>query len=315
VGSHILDSLRRHGIDTVLLLRSNSPTRFLEPHLKDVEVRHGSVSDLTSLMKATAGVTHVIHCAGRTKAVRPFEFYEVNEAGTRNVVQAVNAQDPAIQRLLHISSLAVSGPATPEKPVTEQAPPNPISTYGKSKLAGELEVTKHCRVPFTILRPPAVYGPRDTGFLSMFKAVKCHLLPRPKRNQFLSLIYAKDLAEAVVACLARKETAGEIYFVASPEQVTGRAIAEEIAAQMHRRTIPCPIPPPVLWTVCLVQETISRLTGKPSLLNLQKFTELRACGWVCDGSKLQRDIGFECKTRLSQGIPETLNWYTSQGWL
>ena len=315
MGSHILDSLRRHGIDTVLLLRSNSPTAFLEPHLKHVEVRRGSVTDSTSLMKAAAGVTHVIHCAGRTKAVRSSDFYEVNEAGTRNVVQAVNAQDPPIQRLLHISSLAVSGPATPDKPATEQALPNPISTYGKSKLAGELEVTERCQVPFTILRPPAVYGLRDTGFLSMFKAVKCHLLPRPKRNQFLSLVYAKDLAEAVVACLDHAKTAGQIYFVASTEQVTSRGIADEIAAQMHRRTIPCPIPPPVLWSVCLVQEVISRITGKPGLLNLQKFTELRACGWVCDGSKLQRDIGFECKTRLRQGIPETLNWYTSQGWL
>jgi nucleoside-diphosphate-sugar epimerase len=315
VGSHILDHLSRNQIPCVLLLRNTSATTFLQKHLSAVEVRRGSVTDPSSLAKAMAGVTHVVHCAGLTKALKASEFFEVNQLGTRNVVEALNAQSPPIQRLVHVSSLAVSGPATPAQPATEETPLRPVSVYGKSKLAGEQEVRERCQSQFTIIRPPAVYGPRDTGFLSLFKAVQHHLLPRPKKNQVLSLVYVKDLADAVVTCLCSTKTAGQTYFVASPETVTGRAMAQEIAAEMKGWTMPCPMPAGLLWAVCLTQQVLSQLTRKPSLLNLQKYAELRAPGWVCDSSKLRRETGFECQTRLKEGIGETLEWYRRERWL
>ncbi len=315
MGSHILDSLRQKQVDTVVLLRSTSETSFLKQHLSAIEVRRGSISDRPSLTQAFEGITHVIHCAGRTKAVRAAEFYEVNHVGTRNLIEAVNSKGPHIERLLHISSQAVAGPATCESPATEEVPPRPVSVYGKSKLAGELEVRQQCRVPFTILRPPVVYGPRDTGFLSLFKAVKHHLLPRPNKQQALSVVYAKDLADAVVTCLFHPKAAGQTYFVASLEPITGRDMAEEIAVQMKRWTFPCPIPAPVLWGVCLLQQALAQLTGRPSLLNLQKYAELTAPGWVCSAARLQRDLGFVCETRLHHGIGLALDWYTREGWL
>jgi nucleoside-diphosphate-sugar epimerase len=84
---------------------------------------------------------------------------------------------------------------------------------------------------------------------------------------------------------------------------------------MKRWTIPLPVPGPVLWVVCLLQQMVSQLTRKPSLLNLQKYSELRAPGWVCDTSKLQHEIGFTCPTGLRKGIAETLDWYLRQSWL
>lgn len=315
MGSHILDHLSRNQIPCAVLLRNSSTTNFLQHHLPAVEVRRGSVTDPPSLANAMAGVTHVVHCAGLTKALNASAFFEVNHVGTRNVVEALNAQSPPIQRLIHVSSLAVSGPATPAHPATEETPPQPVSVYGKSKLAGELEVRERCRTEFTIVRPPAVYGPRDTGFLSMFKAVRHHLLPRPRKNQALSLVYVRDLAEAVVTCLCSAKTAGQTYFVAALEPVTGRAMAREIAAAMKGWTVPCPMPGPLLWAVCVAQQVLSQLTRRPSLLNLQKYAELRAPGWVCDSSKLRRETGFECQTRLKQGVAETLEWYRGEGWL
>jgi nucleoside-diphosphate-sugar epimerase len=315
VGSHILQSLRQSRIETVVLLRSASSAAYLRDELPHLEVRQGSVADPASLLKASRDITHVVHCAGLTKAVSTAEFYQVNHLGTRNLVEALNAQDPRPERLLHISSLAVSGPATPANPVTEISPPQPISTYGKSKLAGETEVRERSRVPFTILRPPAVYGPRDTDFLALFKAVKRHVLPRTNKDQVLSVVYVRDLANAVTTCLTHPRTIGETYFVASPERVSGRTMAAEIAAQMKRWTVPCPLPAAALWTVCLLQECLARLTRRASLLNLQKYAELRAPGWVCDASKLARETGFECRINLKQGIAETLDWYTRQAWL
>jgi nucleoside-diphosphate-sugar epimerase len=315
VGSHVLESLHEHHFPTAVLLRDTSRPGFLGDNLAKTEVRLGSIDHPDSLVNATADITHVVHCAGRTKAVRSSEFYETNQHGTRQLVRALNARRSGVERLVHISSLAVSGPATPECPATEDAPARPVSEYGKSKLAAELEVRESCRVPFTILRPPAVYGPRDTGFLSMFKAVKHHLLPQPNKAQALSLVYAKDLAEAVVACLMSTVTSGKTYFVASPEVVTGRAMAKEIASQMKRWTIPCPVPALVLWSLCLLQQLISRLTQRATLLNLQKYAELRAPGWVCSPTKLQRELGFSCGTGLQKGVNQTLDWYTREHWL
>ena len=87
-----------------------------------------------------AGITHVIHCAGCTKAQRISEFHQTNEIGTRNVVAAANTQVTSMQRFVHISSLAAVGPAIPDKPARESDTPRPVSAYGKSKLAAELEV-------------------------------------------------------------------------------------------------------------------------------------------------------------------------------
>ena len=315
MGSHILSSLLEHKLETAVLLRNSTGTEFLASKFSEAEVRRGSINDLHSLQQATNGVTHVIHCAGKTKALKISEFYETNHIGTRNVVEAVNARGATIQRFLHISSLAVSGPATIEKPADEEMTPQPVSEYGKSKLAAELVVRNACKAPFTIIRPPAVYGPRDTGFLSMFKAVRSHVLPRPKKTQALSLVYVKDLAQVVVRCLLSPVAVGKAYFVASPEIVTSRRMADEIAAQMNHWTIPLPVPGPVLWAVCLIQQLFAQLTGKASVLNLQKYAELRAPGWVCSPSKLLAETGLRCETNLKEGIARTLEWYRLEHWL
>jgi nucleoside-diphosphate-sugar epimerase len=315
VGSHVLDSLRRREIAAVLLLRKGSSKSFIQAHLASTEIRTGSILDVGSLTPALDGVTHVIHCAGLTKACHPSEFSQTNHTGTCNLIEAVNRHQGTVKRLIHLSSLAAAGPATAASPAREQDPPTPVSEYGRSKLAAEIEIGQNCWVDHVILRPPGVYGPRDNGFLGLFKAVRSHLLPRPTVQQALSLVYAPDLAEAIVACLEHPKAPGRTFYVASPEIVTSRQMAQEIAGLMKTWTVPCPLPAAVLWPVCLAQEVRARFTGKPGLLNLQKFAELRAPGWVCDPSLLRQHIGFECTTRLRHGLAETISWYRSNGCL
>jgi nucleoside-diphosphate-sugar epimerase len=315
VGSHILDSLRARDIPTAVLLRPTSNKRFIEAHLPQLDVRTGSISDPQSLGTAMRDVTHVIHCAGFTKALRISEFYEVNHIGTRNVVEAVNQQEGRIQRLIHISSLAAGGPAVPANPAREEDPPHPVSEYGKSKLAGEQEV-RRCKVEHVILRPPAVYGPRDDGFLPFFKAIRAHILPHFGSGPLaLSFAFVKDLAEATVTCLTHRAAAGKTFYVASPKITNSHDLASEIAAQMKTWTVTVPLPTAALWPICQLQETISRFTGKPSVLSRQKYAELSAPGWVCDPARLRQELGIVCATRLKEGIAETLAWYREHKWL
>jgi len=316
VGSHVLDLLCAKGIPTVLWLRPESNKRFIDQHLQQVEVRLGSINDSTSLDKAMRDVTHVIHAAGCVKALQIEEFYQVNQFGAQAILQAINRQQGRIQRLVHISSLAAGGPAKSDHPAAEDDPPRPVSEYGKSKLAGEEEVKKLCGAPYVILRPPSVYGPRDSEFLRLFKAVKLHLLPLLSGGgQELSFAFVKDLAEVIVACLDHPAVASRTYYVAGSEVVTSRALAEKVAALMKVWTMPLPLPAAALWPLCCFQEAVSHLIGSANVLNRQKYPELSAAGWVCNPARLTKETGLTCATPLAKGLKETLAWYEEQGWL
>ncbi len=316
VGSHILAELHTRKIPCSILLRPSSNTRLIQGLLPGLDVRTGSIDDPASLDGALHDATHVIHSAGRTKALRTSEFFETNQAGVRRLVEAANRCQGRIQRLVHVSSLAAGGPAPRSRPATEADPPKPVSPYGESKLEGEREVAKRCQTEWVIVRPPAVYGPGDGEFLRLFQAVKSHLLPRfGGGRQALSLVFVRDLARVLIDCLSHPRAAGKTFYAASTEIVTALELAREIAGGMQTWTVPLPLPTAALWPVCCLQELISRATGKASVLDRAKYAELRAPAWVCDPGRLTRELGLACETGLSAGISETLAWYRLQKWL
>ncbi|MBP7950927.1 MAG: NAD(P)-dependent oxidoreductase [Verrucomicrobiales bacterium] len=316
VGSHILDALRGAGAKVILLLRAPASRTWAEGLLSHCEIRTGSLEDVASLDRALDGATHVIHCAGATKALDAAGFFRVNHEGVGNLVRAINTRKGQIQRLVHLSSLAAAGPAGTDQPIRETDAPRPVSIYGRSKLAGEREVRQNCRTEFVVLRPPAVYGPRDAEFLRLFKSIRSHLLPLiGGGRQPLSLVYVKDLAAAAVHALQHPDAPGKCYFVAGEEIVTTRALAEEIARQMKKWTLPLPLPTALLWPVCALQNLVSRITRRPNVLSLQKYPELTAPGWVCDAAALRTDLGFSCTTRTTDGLAETLEWYRRENWI
>lgn len=316
VGSHILDVLCEREVPTVLLLRNSSNRRFIESRLPQVEVRFGSLEDGSSLKNALAGVTHVVHCAGIVKARHGSEFDHINTGGTRRVVEAVNAYRPTVRRLVYISSVAAGGPGTSSAPMKETNEPRPVSAYGRSKLASELEVSRACSAEYVIVRPAAVYGPRDTSFLSLFKAVNRGIAPRFGRHgQELNLVYVRDLAEIVVSLLSHAGAGGLTVNVAHPEVVTGDQLCNTIAAVLGVRIRELTIPLGVVRLVCWLATAASAVTRRPSILGLDKYNELTAPGWVCDTTLLTRELRLECPTRLKDGIQATAKWYREHRWI
>ena len=316
VGSHVLDQLLGQAIPTTVLLRPTANRRLIADQLSRVDTRLGSVTEPATLAPALEGVTHVIHCAGRTKALRVAEFYETNEDGTRHLVEAVNRASPAIQRLVLVSSLAAAGPATAEAPAREDQRPTPVSDYGRSKLAGEQVVRRESRVPFVILRAPGVYGPRDADFLQLFKAVRAHVRPQfGGGRQPLSLAYVEDLAALMTVALEHPAAVGQTFNVASSEVITTGELARAVADAMGAWTLPLPLPLWGLWPICVAQEAWSRLRGRPAILSRQKYREARTPGWVCDVHKLRNELGLECRTTVQDGVARTLAWYREQRWL
>ena len=316
VGSHILDRLRALGIDTRLLLRASSDTRFIRDHLPHVEVERGGLDDPAALARAVSGVTHVLHCAGATKALTPAGLQAVNQAGTRNLVEAVNATRGPFARLGFLSSLAVAGPGTRANPRGEDGSPAPVSEYGRSKLAGEAVVRSACRREFVILRPAAVYGPRDLEFLRLFKAARAGVTPLfGGGRQELSLVFAPGLADVAVQALTAPVGEGVVVNVASPEVMTSGQLARAVAAACGARGLTLPIPLALLRVVCAFASGWARVSGTATILAHGKERELRAPGWVADTTRLQRWLGPVCATPLKQGLAATCAWYREAGWL
>ncbi len=316
VGSHILDQLCAAGHPVRLLLRKTSRTRFIADHLSGVEVRYGSVTEPAPVQEAIRGADCVIHCAGKTKAVRPAEYDAVNLEGTRNVVRADNAEKATVRHLIHISSLAASHPAAADAPALETDAPRPVSEYGRSKLRAEELVRETCEAPFTILRPSAVYGPRDADFLPVFKAVRRRVMPLVGGGRMqLSLVYVGDVAAAALRCLGNPQAYRKTYHVASPEPCSTRDFLREIAAAMNVRAVPIFVPSALLYPVALGRELLARATGKPNILSRQKLREMKAAGWVCSTDLIRRDLQFTAAIRLPEGIARTITWYEQNGWL
>lgn len=296
----------------VVLLRAGASTRLIGSQLSKIEFRQGALLEPESLKKAVAGVTHVIHCAGCTRSLTRDGFFEVNARGTGFLISSLDVSN--LERIVHVSSLAAAGPAISSRPSREDGFPMPVSAYGESKLAAEKVVREMCPARHVILRPPAIYGPRDAEFFRLFQAVRRHLRPRPAAQE-LSLVYVKDFAEAAVAALGHPAAAGRTFNVACPEVVTARRIAEEIALQMDAWTVPVPLPNVVFWSLCLAQECLSRVTRRANVLNMQKYAELSAPGWVCNTERVWSEIGVKCETTLEKGIASALEWYRENRWL
>ncbi|MHC4591092.1 MAG: NAD-dependent epimerase/dehydratase family protein [Planctomycetota bacterium] len=315
IGSHLLDRLVESGSDVAILLRRTSDTSFIEGHLACVDVRYGSLESADSLREACRDANVVIHCAAKTKAVRTREYYEVNAHGTRNVVAACNASD-SVEQLILVSSLAVSGPGTPESPASEEAEPQPVSHYGKSKALAERHVRQDSRVPYTILRPAAVYGPRDGDIYLAFKTIQRGLMPLiGGGRQPLSLICVGDVVEGVLKSIGRASALGGTYHLAHPVPLTQRAFLGEVAQAMGAKPLRIAVPTAALYPLCLVRDLWSRITSKPSIMNLQKVSECRAPGWVCSTARAAQDLDFVAATSLEQGVRLTLKWYRENGWL
>lgn len=318
LGSHVLDRLLdTPGFEVTILLRSTSDTRFIAHHLDGkVTTYRGSLSDGDVVERAVADVDVIVHCAAKTKTLRESEYFAVNRDGTENIVRVAGARGDALRHFILISSLAVSGPGTLENPAEETTSPRPLTAYARSKRDAETVVQRMDRVPWTILRPAAIYGPRDVDFLPLFRSVKRGFAPLPRGGrQPLSVVYGPDVAEAVRCCLDNEQAVGKVYHVAAATPTDTAGLAHAIATAMNRRTHTLSIPGAVLYLACMLQGLISQLQGKPHILNRHKWPELSAPGWVCATDRLRDDVGFEAATSLETGIMRTLEWYSQRRWV
>ena len=314
VGSHIVDELLRRGARVRCLLRATSSRRWLEG--KPIEVAPGDVCEPSGLEAAVEGADWIVHAAGLTRARDAAEFHRANATGTGHLVDAALRASPSPRRFLYISSQAAAGPSRNGSPVTEDLPPRPFSAYGETKLLGETTVMRAAdRLPVVTIRPPIVYGPRETSLLKYFRAVKNHLRPEPGGPRSFSIVYAEDHARAVWECLTQERAVGQIYFVGGPDITSVREVGDLIERAVGTWAIRFPIPSALLQAGALAGEAIGSVTGRTPFFSREKFREITAGPWTVSSRKIREELGWASATALEPGVHATARWYREAGWV
>ena len=317
LGSHIAEQLDRQGADVRALVRPTSDTRFLDG-LAHVTLLSGDLSDKDSLLAATEGVEGVIHAGGQVKARRAADFYRTNEQGTANLLDAVKQNAPGIERFVLVSSLTVMGPSQDGRPVPVGAAPNPVTHYGRSKLAAEqaARAEKHS-LPITTLRPSMIYGPRDREVLPFFKSVQLGVLPLTgSPSSLLSAVYAADCAAACIKALDAKLPSGSTYYVEDGGLETLGGLIAHIENALGRRAwLRVPVPRFLMYGAALGSEFYGTVRGRAVMLTRDKLNELLAPHWVCDSAEAQAALGWKPRTSFAEGARITGAWYRREGWL
>lgn len=258
----------------------------------------------------------VVHVAGATRAPSRAMLHESNVELTRRVVQTARASK--VRRLVFISSQAASGPASSsDTPVTEDAPPQPIEEYGRSKLGAELVVRGASPdLEHVIVRPASVYGPGDRDFLAMFRLARLGLaLHAGNRRQLISIVHVRDVVEAI-ARAASAGPANRTFFVANDEPVTWTRLFG-MAAECAGRTIVAEVnlPRPIVAAGAAFGDMIATLRRRAGLLTSEKAALAKPPYWICSNARAKQELGFSSRIGLEAGLRETYEWYVSQGWL
>ena len=312
VGGHVARALRRSGHELACLVRQRSRASALEA--EGCSLVLGSLEDEAALVDLVAHAEGVVHVAGVVEAAGEAVLMRANRDATARLARAARAAGAA--RLVYVSSLSVTGPSAPGRPLDESGPPRPVTSYGRSKLAGEAAV-REAGVPFTILRPPAVYGPGDRQFLRVFRLARRGIVPiLGDGRQELSLVHASDLGGAVAAVLASPAAAGRVYHAAHPEVVTQRRLVEAIAAAAGRpRAAVLPLPAGLVRALLHVTAAAASFAGRATVLGPDKAPELLAPAWTCSSEAIARDTGWRAGTPLLAGLAETATAYERAGLL
>lgn len=317
IGSFLVDEALRLGFEVTAGVRAASSREFLtHPDIRLLALKYDS-PELLTLQLRDRSFDYVIHCAGTTGTKGSGDFDTVNFAYTRNLADALITAKAPLRRFLYVSTLAVNGPGDPVtmKPIKPGDAERPLTAYAESKLKAERYLTSLTHLPCVIVRPTAVYGPRDRDFLALFKWIRSGIEPYiGQHRQLLSMIYVKDFAVATLALLQLPH-ANRLYFASDGRSYEKEDLGRYIRMILKKKTLAVHIPLGLLHPLLRISDSVHRVMGKHAFLGSEKLKEIAAANWLCDSSVLWNEISLTPSYLLEDGLRETADWYRTQRWL
>lgn len=307
VGSHVAEAFLEAGYRVRCGVRTSSDTRWIDGlAVERVTLDLARPQDLPRTME---DVNMVIHAAGVTRAGRPGDYHQINAEGTRTLAAAAEA---GAQRFVFISSLAARGP---DNTLAKDCRDRPVSAYGRSKLeAEEYLLAGDARMDIIVLRLAAVYGPRDTDLLPLFKIARSGWLVVPSGPGLLQPVYAADAARAALAA-AREPGGFGPHPVAETKRYTWQDIADGLELAFGRPVRAVRLPAAVFKLAGRSAEWAAKLRGVPAIFDERRARDLAEHTWSCDPSGTERALGWRAEVRLFEGLERTARWYRRMGWI
>jgi len=315
LGGHLAECLAAAGHRVRALTRGKPDGGVLAA--AGAEVVRGSLEDAASLREAAGGCEVVVHGAGLIRARRPSEYHAVNAGGTLRLLEACASLPALPRRFVLVSSQAAQGPSPGARPLSEEAPVRPVSHYGLSKLRGErIARAFGDRMEVVVVRPPAVYGPRDRETLEFFRlaarGLRLRLGPPDLR---LTLVHVLDLVEGIRLAAEVPAARGGTFHLAAAEVLTLGGVMDAMAAALGARGREVTLPRAVLRGAAFLVEHAASLAGAIPALSIDKVRELGARAWVADPSAAAAVLGWRARIRAAEGIAATAAWYRARGWI
>ncbi len=310
IGSHLVEALNGGGVRLRVLVRD--PGRLDGETRAKATVVRGDLDDVRALDELVCGAMTVVHLAGVVRAENERRFDHGNRVGTENLVRAMREGAPGA-RLVHVSSLAASGPSVGPAGRAPEDEPRPLSAYGRSKAAGEA-VARGYAGPWTILRPPAVYGPRDVDILQFFKLTAGGLVPIPGGERWVTLAYVTDVVRAILAA-ATGRADGRVLHLGEPAPRTIRGIIGVFATTGGVRARIVSVPPVLVRALGLGGDLLQRLGLRNVAMTSDKAREMLARHWTSRTVDSLAALGLTGVVALEAGTSRTWAWYRQRGWV
>jgi nucleoside-diphosphate-sugar epimerase len=309
VGSHLVDTLCAAGLRPRTLVRDPSLQGWTSA--APIDVIAGALDDADALERLVEGVGTVFHIAGRVRARRAVDFDRVNREGTGRLVAAVTARAPSA-RLVLVASQAALGPSPGRDGLGPDAPPAPVSDYGRSKRAGESLVLSSA-LSWSIVRPSAVYGPRDVDVLEFFRMASRGLVAIPSGERWITIAWVGDVVRAIVAAAAAQP--GRVWHVGSLQPLRLEDMARELAAAGGIEARVIGVPALAVRAAGAVAALASGLGWAPSAVTRDKLRELLAKHWSLETAASRDSLGLNRLESFDTGARTCWKWYRDMGWL
>lgn len=317
IGFHFIEAALQRGLSVCAAVRRGSAV----DHLKEYAIEYCEL-DYTNVKKlaeqlAAIGCHYIIHAAGATRAGSQQAYDTVNATYAFNLASAaIEGLGSQLRKFVFVSSLAAVGPLNSRDGfITEETKPAPVTAYGRSKLLAEEKLKALPALPLVVLRPTAVYGPRERDIFIMLRSIHRGIEPYIGRGeQQLSFIYVKDLAAVAIDSLFLN--ASHMTFnISDGEGYDKYALADLSKQILDRTTFRFHLPYAMVKGLAFTMEKMSGWRGKTPVLNREKLNELTAVNWQCSIEKAKTHARFSPQYSLKQGLQETLQWYHIHKWL
>lgn len=311
-GSHLTERLVSEGQDVRILVRPGSDVD--RPKLVGAEVVRGDVTDEASVRRAVRGIKTVYHIAALFRAAKfpDSAYWATNYDGTINLVRA--SLDEGVQRFVHCSTVGVHGHIE-NPPANESAPYHPSDVYQCSKCDGEQAVLRYHQelgFPVSVIRPAGIYGPGDTRWLKLFRAIaKRRFAMLGSGETYIHWVYVSDLVDLFRLAAHHPSAIGQVYIGGGERYVTLNELTGTIAKVLTVTAPKLHIPVKPVRAISGVCEDVCRRFGiEPPLYRrrVDFFVKDRAF----DITKAKTQLGYSPKVDLFEGVTRTAKWYKEQ---